>query len=153
MDSFFIFCAEYLIYIAIIITLLRAFFYTSRKISIAFLGSVGISVVIARGVSVGIKYLVHHPRPDAAFALIGVHDPYSFPSGHATFMFALATSVYFFDKKMGIALYLLALLTGISRVYVGVHYWYDIVAGLLFGVVVAYAISYMIRRFKIPYLS
>jgi len=62
----------------------------------------------------------------------------SFPSSHATNNFAVATIVSFFYKKQKIYFFLIAFLVAISRVFVGVHYPIDIIAGALIGVILAY---------------
>jgi undecaprenyl-diphosphatase len=58
----------------------------------------------------------------------------SMPSGHAALFFALATAVYFYNKKLGIFLFISAFLISISRVFVGVHWPSDILAGALVGI-------------------
>lgn len=58
----------------------------------------------------------------------------SFPSGHAIFFFALATVISTFDRRLGWWAYGAAALMGLSRVYVGVHWPSDILAGAALGV-------------------
>ena len=58
----------------------------------------------------------------------------SFPSGHALAMFAIASVVYCYNKKMGILMYILAALTALNRVVVGVHYPSDVIAGAILGI-------------------
>ncbi len=57
----------------------------------------------------------------------------SFPSGHATAFAALATVIYFHNKKLGIIFWVIAILISLSRVIAGVHYPIDIAVGLLIG--------------------
>src|SRR3990170_1717836 len=59
---------------------------------------------------------------------------YSFPSNHAVNCFSAAMMVSFFYKKIGIFLFLIAILVAISRVYVGVHYPFDTVGGAIWGI-------------------
>ena len=87
-----------------------------------------------------LKDITAHPRPDLTNALISPDSVYSFPSGHATFMSALALSVYSFDKKDGAFIFVFAVLSGIARALAGVHYWYDIIGGFVVGGIVAYVI-------------
>jgi len=63
----------------------------------------------------------------------------SFPSGHTTTVFAIACllSLLVPNKKMAAVFLLIALLTGISRIYLGQHFLADITAGSLIGVVSA----------------
>lgn len=62
----------------------------------------------------------------------------SFPSNSAAVVFALAIGVFFFDKKVGGFLLLLAFLLGFSRIYVGIHYPSDILGGAAVGAVTAF---------------
>jgi undecaprenyl-diphosphatase len=61
----------------------------------------------------------------------------SFPSGHTAIAFMLATFLSYRRKKYRVLFYSLACAVGVSRIYLGVHYPIDIVAGLILGVVVA----------------
>jgi len=69
----------------------------------------------------------------------------SFPSGHAAFYFALAAVVYFYNKKAGILFFLSAFLISFSRVFCGIHWPLDILAGALLGLFTAWLI---IKFFK-----
>lgn len=73
----------------------------------------------------------------------------SFPSGHATFFFACATSLYCHNKKWGSAFFVLAALVGMARIISGVHYPLDIVCGALVGVVT----SLLAYRYLAPFLE
>ena len=68
-----------------------------------------------------------------------VGDP-SFPSGHTAASFAAATAIYAINKKWGIAAYLFAAVMGFSRLYLGVHFPTDVLAGALVGTAAAMGI-------------
>ncbi|MGM0396066.1 MAG: phosphatase PAP2 family protein [Bacillota bacterium] len=58
---------------------------------------------------------------------------YSFPSGHTTASFSLATTIAVNMPRFTLFVFLLALLIGISRIYLGVHYPTDVAAGIILG--------------------
>ncbi len=61
-------------------------------------------------------------------------DRYSFPSGHASAAFVMATLVHAFFPAFGIAAFAWACAVGYSRVYHGIHYPADILAGMGLGI-------------------
>lgn len=65
----------------------------------------------------------------------------SFPSGHAVFFFALAFMVYQFDKKIGYVFLAAATLIGVARVFAGIHFPLDIIAGALLGWITSVALD------------
>ena len=72
--------------------------------------------------------------------LISKGGRWSLPSNHASNMFALATIIGYFYSKTKWVIYFLAILVSFSRVYVGVHYPFDLVMGAFIG----YSISWVI---------
>lgn len=146
MDFLIISFAEYLLYIAFIYAVLHTYFLHERKHHIRHIATMVGTPVFAWFISHTIKDIVAHPRPDLSVALIVPDSLYSFPSGHATLMFALAATMYAYDKKAGLFLAVLAILTGIARVLAGVHYWYDILAGAVLGYIVSFIIVTFLKR-------
>jgi len=101
---------------------------------------VGVSEIVSFGLGHGLKYVVRRDRPYAALANVHLSggesgDPYSFPSGHATGAFALATSLSLRYPRpaMYIPLHLWALFVAYGRVYLGVHYPSDVLVGGAIG--------------------
>ncbi len=87
-----------------------------------------------------LKAIVERPRPFQALPQI---DPLlhgtlgaSFPSGHAATSFAGATFLALAAPRLAPALFVLAAAVAYSRVYVGVHYPLDVVAGAALGAAV-----------------
>ena len=70
--------------------------------------------------------------------LVSCTKSFSFPSTHASNLFASAFFVSYFHKKFAPALYFIAVLVALSRVYVGVHYPLDIIGGALLGILCAW---------------
>jgi undecaprenyl-diphosphatase len=100
-----------------------------------------IAAAIALLVNQPIVHAVAEKRPFAVMphTLTLIHhaaDP-GFPSDHATASGALAIGIVLAHRKWGIAALILAALVAFSRVYVGVHYPVDVLAGLVLGGLVA----------------
>jgi membrane-associated phospholipid phosphatase len=72
----------------------------------------------------------------------------SFPSGHSTSIFALATMLALFDKnKKWNACYLLAAVAvGYSRIYLGQHFLVDVLVGSVLGVSAAILVHWLFSR-------
>jgi len=64
----------------------------------------------------------------------------SFPSNPATVGFCIATTVWLYNRQTGVLLFVLATLFGLSRIYCGVHYPSDVIAGALPGALSAYLV-------------
>lgn len=69
----------------------------------------------------------------------------SFPSGHSTSIFALATLLAIFDsnKKGNVAYLLVALAVGYSRIYLGQHFLGDVLTGSCIGVLTAVLVHWL----------
>lgn len=105
---------------------------------------VGVTILIAESVSGALKLAVERDRPPLSRPLpeplLESPATYSFPSGHATVAFASATVLALAVPRLRWPLYALAALIAFSRVYVGVHYPFDVLAGAVLGVAIAIAL-------------
>lgn len=98
------------------------------------------AMFIAWSITAIVKNITQIPRP-----FVGSISPEkffvdayrSFPSGHATVFFALATVIYFYNKKVGVLFFIAATIIACMRVLVGVHYPVDVVVGALIGVCIS----------------
>jgi undecaprenyl-diphosphatase len=79
-------------------------------------------------------------------ALVARPHTHSFPSGHATTSFACATALALALPRLRMPLYVLAAAVAWSRVYVGVHYPLDVVAGAAVGVAVGLVVARSLPR-------
>jgi undecaprenyl-diphosphatase len=82
------------------------------------------------------------------------HDP-TFPSNAATVAFAAATGIWLGNRKAGAVLYFLAFLWAFARFYAGIHFFVDVLAGALIGVITSLMISkvFIPRTEPIPTLA
>jgi undecaprenyl-diphosphatase len=110
--------------------------------AIVLAGVTLLTTFAADSVSFGIKDLVNRTRPADAHAQIHplyvVHSS-SFPAGHAATAFAGATLLSYFAPRLTPLFVVIAAAIGLSRVYVGVHYPTDVLAGAAIGVLVGAA--------------
>ena len=95
-----------------------------------------IAIIITAVLVLGLKFAIRRQRPEGDWGdIYRTTDPHSFPSGHATRAFLMATIALGFGPLwLGIALAIWAPLVSIARVAMGVHYVSDVAAGLGVGV-------------------
>jgi undecaprenyl-diphosphatase len=153
LDAAMLFSAKYLF---ILFAFTLVFFYLTFQANqqrMAFLA--GVSTLIALGVAQIVAFLVSRPRPyvnHVAHLLIARTNDPSFPSDHATFCFAIAMMIWLHNRKVGRLLMSLAVLVGLSRVFVGAHYPTDILGGVVLGIAVSLATNYIARQSSIRIL-
>jgi undecaprenyl-diphosphatase len=82
-----------------------------------------------------LKALVPRHRPRVETLVPRLHD-HSFPSGHAATSFACVAVLAWFAPRFRAPLYALAVLIAFSRLYVGVHFPLDVLAGAVLGTLV-----------------
>ncbi|MBR1992997.1 MAG: phosphatase PAP2 family protein [Firmicutes bacterium] len=137
--------------ITVICLILLAF----RKTRLTYGVPLSIGALFVSLANKGIKAIVMRPRPDQAMFLIE-QGGWSFPSGHSiTSMFFYGMAIWLIRRNVtdprlaDILTVLLAIpmvLIGVSRVYLGVHYPTDVLAGWCLGVLVIAAIAEIIKR-------
>jgi len=110
-----------------------------------------LAAVLARfGITELIRFFWERPRPfieNNVNLLLSHSATGSFPSGHAAFFFALSAVVYFYNKKTGFFFFLASFLISISRVFCGVHWPSDIIAGAAIGIFSGWIIRLFSQKF------
>ena len=133
------------ILLAVILLLMKK----TRKVGAAAAIALAIGALIT---NVWLKNMVARVRPydtySALILLASKPKDWSFPSGHTCASFASAF-VYFrlLPKKYGIPAIILACMIAFSRLYLGVHYPTDVLAGLLVGLLASVLAIWIVRRF------
>ena len=99
------------------------------------------AVTIGYAITYGLKIFFKMPRP--CFGLPFCPISYSFPSGHATVIFAAMTTLalYYKNKCLGVLLLTFAVLSAFSRLVLGVHNLEDVIVGSVIGIVVGFLIQ------------
>ena len=148
LDYFGIFCADYLGYfllfalaVLLLLNLKKYWKMVAEALVVA-----GFSRFVLAEI---IRLIWFRPRPFISKSFVPLiaqsADEASFPSGHATFFFAMSTIVYFYNKKLGIIFFIASFFIAIARVFVGVHWPSDILAGAVLGILTGYILNWLFR--------
>lgn len=108
----------------------------SRRLEMALLM---VASVIVTALLVKLAAVIHQdPRPFVRDGVVPyfAHGPDNgFPSDHTTYSAVIAFVVLKYSRKTGIALAVLSLLIGTSRVIAGIHHGQDIIGGVLIAAI------------------
>jgi undecaprenyl-diphosphatase len=108
-----------------------------------------LSFAVASGVNVVLKDVVDRSRPPGEMGLdaaVGVPSSPSFPSGHAMTAFAVAAAIALLAPRLRWGVLAVAGVIAVSRAYLGVHFWVDVLAGAAFGIAIGASIAIAVRR-------
>ena len=98
-----------------------------------------------------LKNIVARPRPfdinTEIELLINAPTDFSFPSGHTAAAFAVAAALMLCKNKMlGIPILIIAVLIAFSRLYLYVHFPSDVLAGMILGIILAFAAYTLVNK-------
>lgn len=97
-----------------------------------------LSFVLSEGITIFLKYVFYSPRPD--IGIIRTLMP-SFPSAHSALAFSSALVLGNFFKRGKIYFLILAVFVAFSRLYLGVHYLEDVLAGVFIGILIGLGLT------------
>ncbi|MBP7060561.1 MAG: phosphatase PAP2 family protein [Candidatus Moranbacteria bacterium] len=146
MDSIIIFGAQYLYLVIVIAALLFLLIVPKQRSSevlVAAFFSLPLTYIAAKTLSL----FYFDPRPfvvDHFVPLLSHAADNGFPSDHTLFSAALAAVIFAFHRKLGLALYSVAFLVGLSRVAAGIHHLTDIVGSLVIASFVTYVVLWLV---------
>jgi undecaprenyl-diphosphatase len=150
-----VFFASYLPYILLVIAIALFFIKEKNWRQRLYVFSVfALAAILSRGlITEIIRFFYYRPRP---FLILNTsplinHDiSSSFPSGHMTFYFVLALTIFFLlSRKWGCFFIISVISTGLARVLAGVHWYSDIIAGIAIAIL-CYFFVQKILPFKKP---
>lgn len=125
--------------------------FENRKIVLFALTVVAITI----GINLLIELFYFRPRPfvvhDVNFLSDKSSSDPSFPSNHAAGSFALAFALFWKRRKLGSILIASAVLMAFSRIYVGVHYPLDVIAGMLIAASVTMIVIWQQHLLEKPF--
>jgi undecaprenyl-diphosphatase len=136
--------AEYLFYLSIII-----YWFTRTKQNRRMVAEALLSACAALGISGLIAHFFYRDRPFITHSVIQlIKHPAnaSFPSDHATGAFVIATAIWLFRRKDGSIWLFLAACIALSRVWTGVHYPTDVIAGACLGMLSAFVVHQIFAK-------
>ena len=139
----------------ITISLILLLFKPTRRYGTAMALALAVGALIT---NCALKPLIARPRPYAdessifyqLWLLVGqnMESDNSFPSGHTTAAFASMTAVFLVgDRRWSWTAYIFAVLMGIARIYLCVHFPSDVLGGIIAGLIGGFVGTFIARRF------
>jgi len=121
----------------IILLILWAIFFSNRKMynfSLLFLSGLSSWIMAS-----ALKNILQLNRPFVNLDILPLYKEtgFSFPSEHMVVFTAIAVSMFLINKTAGYIFLIIAILIGLSRIILGVHYPVDIMGGFVVGLIVS----------------
>jgi len=151
LNNFFIFMADYMVFVLAFIALI--FWFTRREENRMMIISATISFILAEMMGKIAGTLHSNNQPFAELSnvnkLIEKAVDNSFPSDHTILFFAFCMTFFIYQKRWRYIWIMLALVVGISRIWVGVHYPADVIVGAIISIFSTFIASFIVSRLNI----
>lgn len=137
LDGVIIFLAKFLPYLLVTGFFLFIIRHKDWKTRWLIFAEGALAVILSRGIiTETFRFFYLSPRP---FEVLNIQPLFtvqsqSFPSGHASLFFALATSIFYFSRRLGWWYVAFASVNGFARIFAGVHWPSDIIGGAAVGI-------------------
>ncbi|MGM0876089.1 MAG: phosphatase PAP2 family protein [Bacillota bacterium] len=107
-----------------------------------------ISIMINIVINAMVNQCTFRPRPfvtrKANVLIPSKHDS-TYTSKHTLLTFAVSTTIFMKNKIYGFIMYGLSVLTGLSRIWTGAHYPYDVIRSAIIGSMVSFVVNRLSR--------
>lgn len=157
LDALGVFFATYLAYLWILVFVGAALLPGAQKAERRAASALAAAAALVARFALKTAIVLAYPRTRPFLALPDVRpiistpvweNFQSFPSGHALIFFSIASVIFCFNKKIGAIAFAAAALMGAARVYAGVHWPSDILAGAALGALAGWATYRLYTRHK-----
>lgn len=148
LNPVFIFIAEYFLYLLIIVLIYYLFKDNGKHRVMVLAAVVSCLLAVILGKIAGQFHYNIQPFAtlDNVNQLIDKEVNNSFPSDHTILSFTICMMLFLFDKRKFYFLFI-GVLVAVSRVWVGVHYPFDVVTSIVLSIVAALIVNALFKKF------
>ncbi len=152
LDFWGIFFAEYSGYLLVALAIFLLFGFESRKERFHYFSIFVLAAILSRGlITEVIRFFYYRPRPFSVLDIVPLIEQVekgAFPSGHASFYFALAGVIFLINRRLSWYVFAVVFVMGLARVFVGIHWPTDILGGLIVGILSVFIVNLLLGPYK-----
>ncbi len=131
----------------IVLAIVLMCFKKTRKTAYCLAAALIIGQVLGNNI---LKNIFDRPRPYTVnpdvITIVPKLDSFSFPSGHTRCAVECALVIFLNNKKWGTAALIFAALTGLSRIYLYMHYPTDVLGGVALGIIDGFLAFFIVKK-------